>query len=163
MAPKAAAEKKPAEEKKSTMAEKAPAEKKPKAGKKLPPETRRRRGRRRALRLTRSTSTMGIMNSFINDNVPRRHVPLQWQRALVGDSRSWDWYFTLSNGIQARRFGSVLMVAAARIEVVVASEALLAGRFWAVHGLRLTNRRWIESAVPLSNSVVLVSLLQNKD
>ncbi|GMQ04045.1 hypothetical protein CsSME_00049608 [Camellia sinensis var. sinensis] len=31
----------------------------------------------------------------------------------------------------------VRMVAAARIEVVVASEALLAGRFWAVHGFEV--------------------------
>ncbi|MBA0825552.1 hypothetical protein Goarm_010490 [Gossypium armourianum] len=71
MAPKAEkkpAEKKPAEEKK-TVAEKAPAEKKPpprrsqRQAKSFPrkaelrPETRRRRGSRRVLRPTRSTSS----------------------------------------------------------------------------------------------------------
>ncbi|CAL5436204.1 unnamed protein product [Camellia sinensis] len=57
---------------------------------------------------------------------------------------------------------SWVMMAAATIEVVVALDALLAGRFGLFVDLRLTNRRWIEFAVLLSNSVVLVLLLQNK-
>ncbi|KAJ0020483.1 histone H2B.3-like [Pistacia vera] len=85
MAPKA--EKKPAEEKKTTVAEKAPAEKKPKAGKKLPKEAAA--GDKKKKRAKKGTETykiyifkvlkqvhpdigisskaMGIMNSFIND------------------------------------------------------------------------------------------------
>lgn len=54
------------------------------------------------------------------------------------------------------------MVAVARIEVVVALEALSAEGFGLFMGLRLTNRRWIESAVLLSDSVVLVSLCRIK-
>nr|POF06706.1 histone h2b [Quercus suber] len=83
------AEKKPAEEKKSTVAEKAPAEKKPKAGKKLPKEGGAGAGDKKKKRVKKSVETykiyifkvlkqvhpdigisskaMGIMNSFIND------------------------------------------------------------------------------------------------
>ncbi|KAK4773669.1 hypothetical protein SAY87_028688 [Trapa incisa] len=86
MAPKA--EKKPAEEKKSAVAEKAPAEK-PKAGKKLPKEGGAASADKKKKRLKKGTETykiyifkvlkqvhpdigisskaMGIMNSFIND------------------------------------------------------------------------------------------------
>ncbi|KAK7257782.1 hypothetical protein RIF29_32011 [Crotalaria pallida] len=92
MAPKAdkkLAEKKPAEEKKSTVAEKAPpAEKKPKAGKKLPKEggasgeKKKKRSKKsvetykiyifKVLKQVHpdigiSSKAMGIMNSFIND------------------------------------------------------------------------------------------------
>ena len=87
MAPKA--EKKPAEEKKSTVGDKAPAEKKPKAGKKLPKEggaggegKKKKRNKKsvetykiyifKVLKQVHpdigiSSKAMGIMNSFIND------------------------------------------------------------------------------------------------
>ncbi|KAI7989941.1 putative disease resistance protein RGA4 [Camellia lanceoleosa] len=42
--------------------------------------------------------------------------------------------FESSENVEFKNIVNVLMVAAARIEVVVASEALSAGRFWAVHG-----------------------------
>ncbi|XP_058753134.1 probable histone H2B.1 [Vicia villosa] len=83
------AEKKPVEEKKSTVAEKAPAEKKPKAGKKLPKDGGAAAGDKKKKRNKKSVETykiyifkvlkqvhpdigisskaMGIMNSFIND------------------------------------------------------------------------------------------------
>ncbi|XP_050899296.1 probable histone H2B.1 [Lathyrus oleraceus] len=83
------AEKKPVEEKKSTIAEKAPAEKKPKAGKKLPKDGGAAAGDKKKKRNKKSVETykiyifkvlkqvhpdigisskaMGIMNSFIND------------------------------------------------------------------------------------------------
>ncbi|OIW05767.1 hypothetical protein TanjilG_23553 [Lupinus angustifolius] len=92
MAPKAEkklAEKKPAEEKKSTVAEKAPpAEKKPKAGKKLPKEggaagDKKKKKSKKSVETYKiyifkvlkqvhpdigiSSKAMGIMNSFIND------------------------------------------------------------------------------------------------
>ncbi|CAL0334079.1 unnamed protein product [Lupinus luteus] len=92
MAPKAEkklAEKKPAEEKKSTVAEKAPpAEKKPKAGKKLPKEggaagEKKKKKSKKSVETYKiyifkvlkqvhpdigiSSKAMGIMNSFIND------------------------------------------------------------------------------------------------
>ncbi|XP_050877080.1 probable histone H2B.1 [Lathyrus oleraceus] len=92
MAPKGEkkiAEKKPAEEKKSTVAEKAPAEKKPKAGKKLPKDGGAAAGDKKKKRNKKNVETykiyifkvlkqvhpdigisskaMGIMNSFIND------------------------------------------------------------------------------------------------
>ncbi|KAE9593243.1 hypothetical protein Lal_00029111 [Lupinus albus] len=92
MAPKAEkklAEKKPAEEKKSTVAEKAPpAEKKPKAGKKLPKEggavgDKKKKKNKKSVETYKiyifkvlkqvhpdigiSSKAMGIMNSFIND------------------------------------------------------------------------------------------------
>ncbi|CAL5191796.1 unnamed protein product [Lathyrus oleraceus] len=92
MAPKGEkkpAEKKPVEEKKSTVAEKSPAEKKPKAGKKLPKEAGAAAGDKKKKRNKKSVETykiyifkvlkqvhpdigisskaMGIMNSFIND------------------------------------------------------------------------------------------------
>ncbi|CAN6704116.1 unnamed protein product [Malus baccata var. baccata] len=68
-------EKKPAEEKKSTVAEKAPAEKKPKAGKKLPKEAGAAAGGKKKKRSKKSvhpnigisSKAMGIMNSFINN------------------------------------------------------------------------------------------------
>nr|XP_043628633.1 histone H2B.3 [Erigeron canadensis] len=85
MAPKSAAEKKPAEKK--PAAEKAPAEKKPKAGKKLPKEAgaadkKKKRSKKsvetykiyifKVLKQVHpdigiSSKAMGIMNSFIND------------------------------------------------------------------------------------------------
>ncbi|XP_050876581.1 probable histone H2B.1 [Lathyrus oleraceus] len=83
------AEKKPVEEKKSTIAEKSPAEKKPKAGKKLPKDGGAAAGDKKKKRNKKSVETykiyifkvlkqvhpdigisskaMGIMNSFIND------------------------------------------------------------------------------------------------
>ena len=89
MAPKVekkSAEKKPTEEKKSTVAEKAPAKKKPKAGKKLPkeggaaPGDKKKRTKKsvgpiyifKVLKQVHpdigiSSKAMGIMNSFIND------------------------------------------------------------------------------------------------
>ncbi|CAL5397639.1 unnamed protein product [Camellia sinensis] len=65
MAPKIAAEekpaeKKPAEEKKSTVAEKAPAEKKPKAGKKLPKEGGAATGDKKKKRSKKSVETYKI-------------------------------------------------------------------------------------------------------
>ncbi|ESR38014.1 Histone H2B.7 [Citrus sinensis] len=85
MAPKA--EKKPAEEKKTPVAEKAPAEKKPKAGKKLPKEAaagdKKKKRTKKSIETYKiyifkvlkqvhpdigiSSKAMGIMNSFIND------------------------------------------------------------------------------------------------
>jgi histone H2B len=88
MAPKG--EKKPAEEKKSTVAEKVPAEKKPKAGKKLPKEgggsvagDKKKKRNKKSVETYKiyifkvlkqvhpdigiSSKAMGIMNSFIND------------------------------------------------------------------------------------------------
>ncbi|KAI8011371.1 hypothetical protein LOK49_LG06G02471 [Camellia lanceoleosa] len=65
MAPKAVAEekpveKKPAEEKKSTVAEKAQAEKKPKAGKKLPKEGGAAAGDKKKKRSKKSVETYKI-------------------------------------------------------------------------------------------------------
>ncbi|PHT46788.1 Histone H2B.6 [Capsicum baccatum] len=86
MAPKA--EKKPAEEKKTPVAEKAPAEKRPKAGKKLPKDAgaagdKKKKKAKKSVETYKiyifkvlkqvhpdigiSSKAMGIMNSFIND------------------------------------------------------------------------------------------------
>ncbi|KAH7861859.1 hypothetical protein Vadar_031810 [Vaccinium darrowii] len=47
-------------------------------------------------------TTTVIGNLFPNSclrlpHVPRRHLPIQWERALVGDSRAWNDWWTITS------------------------------------------------------------------